>query len=116
MMEKKIQKLFGKIKAHKNPAERVYYPVNDNEKMIVAIEKDKEQPIIIGHLYMKTDATPDSEKSQVKYQRDDYVSGLITYMLNGRLSEKKQVVNPPFMSATVRNGAFLFPVPRMPSV
>lgn len=116
MMEKKIQKLFGKIKAHKNPAERVYYPVNNNDKMIVAIEKDKEQPIIIGHLYMKTDATPDSEKSQVKYQRDDYVSGLITYMLNGRLSEKKQVANPPFMSATVRNGAFLFPVPRMPSV
>ena len=106
MMEKKIQKLFGKIKAHKNPAERVYYPVNNNDKMIVAIEKDKEQPIIIGHLYMKTDATPDSEKSQVKYQRDDYVSGLITYMLNGRLSEKKQVANPPFMSATVRNGAF----------
>lgn len=105
-MEKKIQKLFGKIKAHKNPAERVYYPVNNNDKMIVAIEKDKEQPIIIGHLYMKTDATPDSEKSQVKYQRDDYVSGLITYMLNGRLSEKKQVANPPFMSATVRNGAF----------
>ena len=31
LMEKKIQKLFGKIKAHKNPAERVYYPVNNND-------------------------------------------------------------------------------------
>lgn len=106
MMERKIQKLFGKIKAHKNPAERIYYPVNDNEKMIVAIEKDKEQPIILGHLYMKSEATPDSEKNSVKYQREDYISGLVTYMLNGRLSEKKQVANPPFMSATVKNGAF----------
>lgn len=106
MMERKIQKLFGKIKAHKNPAERIYYPVNDNDKMIVAIEKDKEQPIILGHLYMKSETTPDSEKNSVKYQREDYINGLITYMLNGRLSEKKQVSNPPFMSATVKNGAF----------
>lgn len=106
MMERKIQKLFGKIKAHKNPAERIYYPVNDNDKMIVAIEKDKEQPIILGHLYMKSETTPDSEKNNVKYQREDYINGLITYMLNGRLSEKKQVANPPFMSATVKNGAF----------
>lgn len=106
MMERKIQKLFGKIKAHKNPAERIYYPVADNDKMIVAIEKDKEQPIILGHLYMKSEATPDSEKNSVKYQREDYISGLVTYMLNGRLSEKKQVVNPPFMSATVKNGEF----------
>jgi len=106
MMERKIQKLFGKIKAHKNPAERIYYPVNDNDKMIVAIEKDKEHPIILGHLYMKSETTPDSEKNSVKYQREDYINGLITYMLNGRLLEKKQVANPPFMSATVKNGAF----------
>ena len=105
-MEQKIQKLFGKIKAHKNPAERIYYPVTDNDKMIVAIEKDKEQPIILGHLYMKSETTPDCEKNSVKYQREDYISGLITYMLNGRLSEKKQVANPPFMSSTVRNGEF----------
>ena len=105
-MEKKIQKLFGKIKAHKNPAERIYYPVTDNDKMIVAIEKDKEQPIILGHLYMKSETTPDSEKNSVKYQREDYISGLITYMLNGRLTEKKLVANPPFMSSTVKNGEF----------
>ena len=105
-MEQKIQKLFGKIKAHKNPAERIYYPVTDNDKMIVAIEKDKEQPIILGHLYMKSETTPDSEKNTVRYQREDYISGLITYMLNGRLSEKKESANPPFMSSTVKNGEF----------
>ena len=105
-MEQKIKNLFGKIKAHKNPAERVYYPVRDNDKMIVAIEKDKEQPIILGNLYMKKETTPDSEKNTVKYQKDDYISGLITYMLNSRLSDKKQVANPPYMSSTVHHGDF----------
>ena len=105
-MEQKIKTLFGKIKPQKNPAERIYYPVPDNDKMIVAIEKDSEQPIILSTLYMKAETTPDNEKNTVKYQRDDYISGLITYMLNGRLSEKKQVADPPFMSATVRNGGF----------
>ncbi len=105
-MEQKIKKLFGKIKAAKNPAERIYYPVNDNTKMIVAIEKDKEQPIVLGTLYMKSPTTPDNEKNTVKYQRDNYISGLITYMLNTRLSEKKQEANPPFMNSTVKNGEF----------
>ena len=105
-MEQKIKKLFGKIKPAKNPAERIYYPVPNNEKMIVAIEKDKEQPIILGHLYMKTDATPDNEKNTVKYQRDNYIAELVTYMLNLRLSEKKQEANPPFMSSTVKSGEF----------
>lgn len=105
-MEQKIKKLFGKIKPAKNPAKRIYYPVPNNEKMIVAIEKDKEQPIILGHLYMKTDATPDNEKNTVKYQRDNYIAELVTYMLNLRLSEKKQEANPPFMSSTVKSGEF----------
>lgn len=105
-MEQKIKKLFGKIKPAKNPAERIYYSVPNNEKMIVAIEKDKEQPIILGHLYMKTDATPDNEKNTVKYQRDNYIAELVTYMLNLRLSEKKQEANPPFMSSTVKSGEF----------
>lgn len=102
--DKEIDKERGVI--HEEWRNRRYYPVTDNDKMIVAIEKDKEQPVILGHLYMKSETTPDSEKNSVKYQREDYISGLITYMLNGRLSEKKQVANPPFMSSTVKNGEF----------
>lgn len=105
-MEQKIIRLFGKIKAHKKRAERIYYPVPDNDKMIVAIEHDKEQPIALAHLYMKRDATPDDEKASEDYLRGDYLSHLVAYMLNGRLSEKKQVANPPYMSATVRDGEF----------
>ena len=105
-VEKKIQKLFGKIKTPKNVAERIYYPVNDNDKMIVAMDKDSEQPIMLVNLYMKRDATPDNEKNTLQYQRDGYVESLITSMLNGRFQEMQHQEVPPCLSASSRGGSF----------
>ena len=105
-VEKKIKRLFGSIPLPKTRAERVYYPVTDNDSMIVSIQKDKEQPIVLAHLYMKRDATPDSEKNTVGYLRGTYVDDLIRYMLNDRLSEIRQQPDAPFMSATGRAGTF----------
>ena len=105
-VERKIKRLFGSIPLPKNRAERVYYPVADNDSMIVSIQKDKEQPIVLAHLYMKREATPDSEKNTVGYLRDSYVDDLIRYMLNDRLSEIRQQPDAPFMSATGRAGTF----------
>lgn len=105
-MEKKIKKLFSRIPLSKNRTERIYYPVNDNEKMIVDIEKDPEQPIVLCHLYMKRDATPDEEKNREQYLRGDYIDELIAHMLNNRLTELKQLPEPPFQSATGRASSF----------
>ena len=105
-VEKKIKHLFGSIPLPKTRAERVYYPVADNDSMIVSIQTDKEQPIVLAHLYMKRDATPDSEKNTVGYLRGTYVDDLIRYMLNDRLSEIRQQPDAPFMSATGRAGTF----------
>ena len=105
-VEKKIKRLFGSIPLPKTRAERVYYPVADNDSMIVSIQTDKEQPIVLAHLYMKRDATPDSEKNTVGYLRGTYVDDLIRYMLNDRLSEIRQQPDAPFMSATGRAGTF----------
>ena len=105
-MEKKIKKLFSKIPAPKNPAKREYYPVSDNEKMIVDIEKDKEQPIVLCHLYQKRDATPDAEKNDETYLRGDYIDNLIGTMINDRLAELRQQANPPYQSATGRASTF----------
>ena len=105
-MEKKIKKLFSPIPMPKNAATREYYPVSDNDTMIVDIEKDPEQPIVLLHLYQKRDATPDSEKADERYLRSDYVDELIGSMLNDRLSELKQQANPPYQSATGRASAF----------
>ena len=105
-VEKKIKKLFSPIPKPKNAAERIYYPVPDNDKMIVNIQKDKEQPIVMVHVYMKHEATPDSEKNSTKYLRDGYIDRLISSMLNSRTAELRQQANPPFMSATARVGDF----------
>ncbi len=105
-VERKIKKMFGSIPLPKNRAERIYYPVGDNETMIVAMQRDKEQPIVLANLYMKRDATPDELKNDVAYLRGDYVDNLIRMMLNDRLSEIRQQPNPPFMSATGRGGDF----------
>ena len=105
-MEKKIKKLFSSIPMPKNAAKRENYPVNDNDTMIVDIEKDAEQPIVLCHLYLKRDATPDEEKNDVKYLRGDYIDGLIGTMLNDRLSEVRQQAQPPFQSASARASVF----------
>ena len=105
-MEKKIKKIFSPIPMPKNAAERIYYPVNDNEKMIIDIEKDNEQPIALCHIYQKREATPDSEKNTEKYLRDSYIDGLIRTMLNDRLVELRQLPVPPYQSATARASQF----------
>ncbi len=105
-IEKKIKKMFSSIPMPKNAAERVYYPVNDNDTMTVCIEKDREQPIVLCHIYMKRPATPDSEKNSEQYLRGDYVDGLIGTMLNSRLTELKQQAEPPFQSSTGRASSF----------
>ena len=105
-MEKKIKKLFSSIPMPKNAAKREYYPVNDNDTMIVDIEKDAEQPIVLCHLYQKRDATPDEEKNDVKYLRGDYIDGLIGTMLNDRLSELRQQAQPPFQNSSARASMF----------
>ena len=105
-MEKKIKKLFSKIPAAKNPAKREYYPVSDNDKMIVDIEKDKEQPVVLCHLYQKRDVTPDAEKNDEKYLRGSYIDDLIGTMVNDRLAELRQQTQPPYQSATGRASTF----------
>lgn len=106
VIENKIKQLFSAIPKPVNPEERVYYPVSDNKDMIVAIEKDAEQPIVLTRLYMKREATPDSEKATEGYQRDGYIDWIITYVLNQRIQELQHSDNPPFISASVHSGRF----------
>ncbi len=105
-MEQKIKALFSPIPKAKKPAERIYYPVPDNDKMIVAVEKDAEQPIVLAKLYMKRDATPDGEKGSIGYQRDGFIDWTITYMLNQRIAELQHQAEPPVISASASSGEF----------
>ena len=106
-VEAKIKQLFEPIPMPKSPAKRVYYPVTDNERMIVAVDRDREQPIILAHLYMKRAATNDDQKTTVRYQRDGYIESLVASMLNERLSELQHHADPPVLSASAHVGQFL---------
>lgn len=105
-VEGKIKRIFGNIPMPKNPAERKYYPVADNDSMIVAYLADKEQPIMLVSLYMKRDATPDSLKGSEQYLRDGYIDNLISYMVGDRLDEMQDANPKPCLSASARLSSF----------
>ena len=106
-VEAKIKRLFGAIPRPKHAAERIYYPVGNNERMIVATDRDSEQPIMLANLYMKHDAVPDGEKTTTTYLRNNYIESLIISMLNARLQELQQQAVSPFLSAAAHTGTFL---------
>lgn len=105
-IETKIKHLFGHIPAPVNPAERVYYPVPDNAKMIVYTAVDDEQPTVNFTLYMKRDASPRAERNTRQNYADGYKADLIRQMLNDRLSAVAKQEKPAFLSASVRDGSF----------
>ena len=98
-MEQKIKTLFSDIKLPAERAERIWYPVPDNEEPIVYIGKDKEIDTPIVDIYFKHEATPDSIKGSVMYLAQQYMLDAIATMLNQRFSELAQSPNPPFNMA-----------------
>ena len=98
-IEQKIKTLFADVKMPENAAERIWYPVPDNDEPIVYIGKDKEIDTPIVDIYFKHDATPDSIKGSVLYLAQDYMMAAIATMLNERFSELAQSANPPFNMA-----------------
>lgn len=99
-VEAKLKAVFADIQKPVNPAERTYYPVTDNKEPIVAIGTDKEVDDPSIEIYFKQDATPDSEKNNVGYLASQYMTSMISSMLNARLSELVQSANPPFTRAS----------------
>lgn len=99
-VEAKLKAVFADVQKPVNPAERIYYPVTDNKEPIVAIGTDKEVDDPSIEIYFKQDATPDSEKNNVGYLASQYMTSMISSMLNARLSELVQSANPPFTRAS----------------
>lgn len=105
-VEAKLKAVFADVQKPVNPAERTYYPVADNKEPIVAIGTDKEVDDPSIEIYFKQDATPDSEKNNVGYLASQYMTSMISSMLNARLSELVQSANPPFTRASSYYSAF----------
>lgn len=105
-IEEKIKKLFAKIPLPQNLAHRIYYPIGNNEKMILYTATDKEQPTVNFTLYMKRDVTPKQERNTIQNYADDYKTNILRMAINDRLEELSRTKNAPFISASVRSGNF----------
>ena len=105
-VEKKVKKIFKRIKKAKKPAERVYYPVEDNEEVIFSQQIDKEQQNYILQLMYKHDAAPREQRNTKEYIRENLKRSFATSMLNMRFSEIMTKENPPYMRAGVGYGDF----------
>lgn len=106
-IEGKIKELFSKIEKPVNPAERVYYPVADNEKPIVAFGSDKEQDKYVAQIMFKYDALPDSLKGTMADVTTAYLLDMAQMMLQIRLNELGQKADAPFAVAEANHGEFI---------
>lgn len=105
-VEKKIKKIFKKIKKAKNPAERVYYGVEDNKEMIFSQQIDKEQQNYVLRLMYKHDAPSRDQRNTKEYIRDNTKRSVAMSMLNSRFSEIMSKDNPPYLRAGVGYSGF----------
>ena len=105
-MEAQVKDLFSKIPMPENPAERIYYPVPDNEEPIISIVTDKEETRSIITYYVKHDVMP----KEVQHTKDGYTikmaSMLATSMLGQRLNEISKTAESPFVASTVFDNNF----------
>ena len=106
-VERKIKKFFGNIPAAApDAAERIYYPVPDNQKTISYVVTDEEQPTLNFSMYMKRNSSPRSQRATREAFADDYKSRLAMFILRQRLSDLTMAEHPLVLSASCRDGSF----------
>lgn len=96
-IEARIKELCSDIPTPVNPAPRTQFMIEDNVEPIVAIASDPEATSYKINLYYKTEATPDSLKTDVQYWIGQYVLSIISQMEINRLQDITKKANPPFV-------------------
>jgi zinc protease len=102
--EVRIKEYFGRLETFKQPRKRVQYEIPDHDETLVTVATDKESPVTVVSVYYKSDT-----KKFTTYQdyRRMLLNTLFTGMLNQRLSELKDLPQPPFINAGSYYGTFL---------
>ena len=98
-IEAQIKKTFADIPAKENPAERVYFQVEDNEEPIVAMAYDKEATSTDVSIMYKYDVPSMEEKGTIQGLLVDYVTTIASRMINARFDEILNKPNAPFLNA-----------------
>ena len=107
-IEAQIKELFKDVPAPgPDAAQVVDEPVPDNAEPIVVVDKDKEQQYSQVTVMFKHDAFPKEMKGDLSYLLMDYLTDMMSSMLNARLSEKAQEPDCPFIQAYAYDGGYL---------
>ena len=106
IVEGKIKTMFADIPKPVNPAERIYYPVVDNDEPIVSIATDKEKTSTEVFLFFKQDVMPTEVRATHAGYRREIMDGIISNMLSARLSEISQKPESPYMYAYAYKGNY----------
>lgn len=106
-IEAQLKTLFADVPKPVDPAERIYYPVPDNDKPLVSVAVDKEATIPYVYLFFKHDPLPEAVKSSAAGLVMNYVRSVCSTMMNERLREIIQKPDAPFLGASAYDGDFL---------
>lgn len=105
-MEQKVIELFSPIPLEEERAERVYYPVSDNEEPIVAIATDKEARNTQIMVFYKHDPIPQELRNTQAGYLSEYILSAASSMMNLRFAEMTQKPDAPFTSAYAYDGDY----------
>ena len=105
-IESRLKEMFADIPAPVNPAERVYFPVADNDEPIVSVASDVEETTYDIIVSYKHDIVPFEERGDVQYWIKGYIDQLVSTMYNNRMMELTQKANPPFIYGYGYYGTF----------
>lgn len=103
----KIKNMFGDCKLPKDASERIWYPVSDNDSLIIVSSTDKEVTTASVMLFQKRDIFPFALRSSVEYFAENYIRSLVGIMVNQRFSEILQAPEPPFIMGNYYVSQFL---------
>ena len=105
-VEEKVKTLFSKIELDPNAAERIYFPVPDNDETIVSIATDKEATGTSINVFYKHDPLPDEIKLSEAGFVISYIKSVASSMLSERFQEITQKPNSPFLGAGAYDGPY----------
>ncbi len=106
-IEAQIKELYKDCVLDPNAAQVVPEPVPDNEEPIICVDKDKEQQYSQVMVMFKHEAFPKEMKTDMMYMIVDYVTSMVSDMLNNRLNEKAQEPDCPFVMAMAEDDNYL---------
>lgn len=105
-IENKIKTIFSDIPKRVNPAERIYFLVEDNKDPLVGIASDKEATSTTLSINFKHNPLPRELRGTMAAFMTNYYNYIISLIMEERFQELLLQPNPPFTAAFMGNGSF----------